>query len=180
MKSKILILVAAIAISSTAFATGPSTGSSCSTCGTSVVTTQATTWGTATGSTMSRTWGYSGVAGTHEATNGTTNFQLEAGHLALGTGRMTGASGLTFAERRTTECGVCGSSSVVNRGDVFAGAQAGDPHTEAFGQMNVTGVHDARNGATAFQYRSGSEAVGTVRASIDAHGTFTEFRIGDN
>lgn len=178
MKSKILILVAAIAISSTAFATGPSTGSSCSTCGTSTVTTQATTWGTANGSTMSRTWGYSGVAGTHEATNGTTNFQLEAGHLALGTGRMTGTSGLTGMERRTTECGVCGSSSVVNRGDVFAGVQAGDPHTEVIGQVIFTGTHDARNGTTSFETTSGFRATGTFRASGDTHGGFSEVRIG--
>lgn len=178
MKSKILTLVAAIAISSTAFATGPSTGSSCSTCGTSVVTTQATTWGTATGSTMSRTWGYSGVTGTHEATNGTTNFQLEAGHLAEGTGRMTGASGLSFAEQRTTECGPCGASSVVTAGDVFAGAQAGDPYTEVIGQVIFTGTHDARNGTTSFEMMSGFGATGTFRASGDAHGRFSEFRIG--
>lgn len=178
MRFTATLSIIALALSSAAFATGPSTGSSCSTCGTSSVTTQAMTWGSATGSTSSRTWGYSAVDGSHMSTNGTTNFQLEAGHLAEGTGRMSGASGLSFMERRTTECGACGKSSVVNAGDVWAGAQAGDPHTEAFGQMSISGTHDARNGTTSFEYLSGFEAEGTVRAYGDAHGRFSEFRIG--
>ena len=148
----------------------------CSFCA-SGVSTQVSTTSTAYGP-SARAWGESFVSGLHVAPNGMTQFAGQSGHLAYGSGVMTGTSGIHFSEARSAQCTLCGVSTVQNAGHVFSTAYAYDPVTHAYGQMTVQGVHQAPNGFTNFGYTTGFEAVGTWRANGSASGQFSEQRSG--
>jgi hypothetical protein len=148
----------------------------CSFCA-SGVSTQISTTSTAYGP-SARAWGESFVSGLHVAPNGMTQFQGQAGHLAYGSGVMTGTSGIQFSEVRSSQCTLCGSSVVQNAGHVFSTAYAYDPVTHAYGQLTVQGVHQAPNGFTNFGYTTGFEAFGSWRADGSATGQFSEQRLG--